>query len=167
MYALFALYGLPRRLIDVGCGDAHVVKTAWNNGVESYGVDLHVPQTSSLTHREDLRTWIPEPGHQHRYNWVLCWETAEHLPPKSADHLCDTLVQLMRTDGLLFFTAATPGQGGSDHLNEQPHQYWIEKLTARGLIYDDEDSEELQLYWSTCAGDAWWYGQNAMVFRRQ
>ena len=26
--------------------------------------------------------------------------------------------------GLILFSAATPGQGGENHLNEQPHEFW-------------------------------------------
>ncbi len=47
----------------------------------------------------------------------------------------ETLVVLAAT---VILTAATPGQGGAGHINEQHHQYWIDKAKeAHGLVFEE------------------------------
>jgi len=65
-----------------------------------------------------------------KYDLVLCLEVAEHLSPLFAGRLVDNICNHTDT---VFFSAATPGQGGYNHLNEQPHSYWVEKFEKRGF----------------------------------
>ena len=77
-----------------------------------------------------------------RYDLVQCLETAEHLPKTSADHL---VAQLCELGDLILFSAATPGQGGQGHINEQPYSYWREKFRSKGfLMFDPLRSELIQ-----------------------
>jgi hypothetical protein len=61
----------------------------------------------------------------------MCVEVGEHLPEDKADVLVDTAVRHARK--AVIWSAATPGQGGHEHINEQPHEYWVEKFAQRGL----------------------------------
>ena len=64
-----------------------------------------------------------------KFDLLLCLEVAEHLPANKAEHLVKTCASHSNT---IFWSAATPGQGGYHHVNEQPHEYWIEKFAAHG-----------------------------------
>src|SRR5262249_48198784 len=64
-----------------------------------------------------------------RYDIAISLDVAEHLPEKVADRYVGLLCGL---SSIVIFSAATPGQGGTDHVNEQPHSYWIEKFSACG-----------------------------------
>lgn len=165
LLSAFDLLGVPGSMLDVGCGPGHLVKIAAALGVESFGMDSALPQHETgngyILVRADLS--IP-PVKLSSRDLVICLEVAEHLPPESADTLCDTLVQA--TGGTLLFSAATPGQGGSGHLNEQSHEYWRERLEARGLRFDPETTDRLGRMWSEVARVAWWYSKNLMVFWR-
>jgi hypothetical protein len=66
----------------------------------------------------------------------------------------------------LVFTAAPPGQGGTDHVNEQPPDYWISRFAKQGLVHDAVLSEAWRAEWQQ-AGVQWWFWRNIMVFRRQ
>jgi hypothetical protein len=63
-------------------------------------------------------------------------------------------------------SAATIGQGGLDHVNEQPHEYWIEKMERRGFDYDGHTSVRVRQEWAGM-GVASWYVNNTMIFRRK
>lgn len=164
--------GVPGSMLDVGCGAGHLVRIASALGVaRAVGLDVCLGQR--VTERNDhggvlhliptdLRQ--PVPGLAATYDLVLCLEVAEHLPPESADTLCGTLAGAVR--GTLLFSAATPGQGGAGHLNEQRPEFWREKLTARGLRFDAELTGQLRSDWTECAAAAWWYGRNIQAFRR-
>ncbi len=72
---------------------------------------------------------------------VLCLEVMEHIEEKYAE---PTIFNLCRTGAdFIVFSAATPGQGGWGHINEQPHSYWIEKFKARGYWPDEEVRSDL------------------------
>jgi hypothetical protein len=163
LLAAFAYLGIPKSMIDVGCGAGHLVRIARSIGIlaAGYDIDLEPKDESPSLIRWDLREPLNGAGPA---ELVLCWEVAEHLPPKSADTLCDTLAAL--TSGTLIFTAAVPGQGGSEHLNEQPHGYWLEKLVARGFQTDSDTTIMLASIWSEVARSAWWYGRNCQVLRK-
>jgi 2-polyprenyl-3-methyl-5-hydroxy-6-metoxy-1,4-benzoquinol methylase len=164
----------PRSVCDVGCGDGHIVKAAGAMGIEGCGIDLgfgigaviehaHEPFTRSKLIGADLANPI-EIG-VHTADLVLCWEVAEHVAPSSADVLCDTLHGLARRDGsVLLFSAATPGQGGAGHVNEQPHEYWQAKLETRGLHFHARLTFVLRAVCEVVAPNAWWYGKNMQVF---
>jgi len=68
-----------------------------------------------------------------RFDLVQCVEVAEHLPESSAPLLVNTLCS---HSDLILFSAAVPGQGGENHINEKPYSFW------RDLF----DANEYQLY---------------------
>jgi 2-polyprenyl-3-methyl-5-hydroxy-6-metoxy-1,4-benzoquinol methylase len=112
-------------VLDVGCG-----RGAWLNewrkaGVATaQGIDGPYVQRSSLLipERDFISVDLTKPfDWKHRYDLATCLEVAEHLPAASAETLVSSLVK--HSDCILF-SAATPGQGGENHLNERPLSYW-------------------------------------------
>lgn len=170
LLAAFERLGVPESMTDVGCGPGHLVQIADGLGVWSAGYDIALPKPitrmpgrsalfeTDLTDPEDCQ------GMQ-LSELVLCWEVAEHIEEEHADWLCQLLSEV--TEGTLLFTAAVPGQGGSGHVNEQPHEYWIEKLSELGLTYVWPVTEALRGDFAVAAPRAWWYGRNLMVFRKE
>lgn len=166
-FALFR-FGMPSSMIDVGCGDGHLVQLAAALGIKAVGIDATLPREVSvgfngaLLVRHDLRQPFTAPVLPAEL--VLCLEVAEHIEEACADVLCATLDRL--TERMLLFSAATPGQGGSGHVNEQEHQYWRDHLSRRGFYEDCSGTLALRWAWSELSPTAWWYGKNAMCFRR-
>jgi SAM-dependent methyltransferase len=112
-------------LLDVGCGQGGWLAVWKSAGVNKiYGVDgphvdtreLFIP--GDVFHAHDLR----EPFDLGRkFSLVQCLEVAEHLEHRYATQLVASLV---RHGLVIYFSAAPPGQGGYDHINEQPYEYW-------------------------------------------
>ena len=63
------------------------------------------------------------------FDLVQSLEVAEHLPAGAASTFVDTLVS---HGPVVLFSAATPGQGGEHHVNEQPPEYWRALFRERG-----------------------------------
>lgn len=175
LFALLAFVGVPKTFLDVGCGSGHLVRTSAQLGVLSEGWDVNIEDAYSDSEgyeftRVDLTEVKQTRFHRDRgfnkFDLTLCWETAEHLPPESADTLCDTLATVTAPGGLLVFTAARPGQGGSGHLNEQPRTYWRDRLRLRGLNPERLLTRQLSTTWSQVAPSCPWYGENVQVFRK-
>lgn len=154
--------GQPASLLDVGCGEGALVASGRAAGIDAWGVDLAVPAlpTEGLL-RWDLRQPL---DCQRRFEWVLCWEVAEHLPETSAETLVDSLVRhIDRSHGRLLFTAARPGQRGPGHIHCRPAEYWRHLFTDRGLTWMARESAALACTWRAGVPEARWYADNAQV----
>lgn len=93
------------------------------------------------------------------YDLCLSIEVAEHLPPESADGFCNNLVN---ASNFIVFSAAIPGQGGVNHLNEQKPRYWVDRFCDRGMI-------PLELIRPAICNEPKmysWLQQNLMMFMR-
>lgn len=161
---MLTMYEQPASLLDVGCGQGVQIGYCRHRQIQAIGVDISVPKDEpgwNLVHC-DLRAPL-DMGIA--FDWVLCWEVAEHLPPEAAETLCDTLARhVLKPSGRLFFTAAHPHQRGEGHINCQPQQYWRDLFSARGLDYQARETEVLSKVWLDEMKHAPWYGRNLQVF---
>lgn len=155
-------------VVDVGCGSGEVLMGLRSIRLEAWGLEysdaaVRLCRSRGLTvHKFDLEgdevldPWVKS------VDVVLSTEVAEHLPAECADRYVETCISLSRD--WVIITAATPGQGGTDHVNEQPHSYWIDKFACRGLTYCDTDTEEIRAAWAA-GGVESARARNVLVFR--
>ncbi len=94
------------------------------------------------------------------FDLALSLEVAEHLPGDAANEFVASLVRHAPT---ILFSAAIPGQGGTDHLNEQWPDYWAEKFAAHGYMAVDAIRPRI---WADPAIE-FWYAQNAILYLRE
>jgi hypothetical protein len=68
-------------------------------------------------------------------------------------------------------TAAPPGQGGTQHVNEQPKEYWGALFSERGFRRSLRDELALQIgiLEAQKRGDhvAFWFPSNLMIFTKR
>ena len=117
-------------VLDVGCGRGVWLAERTRAGAEEVvGVDgappdeLAIPATAfrtlDLTMPFDL---------DRRFALVQCLEVGEHIAREHSPTLIDNLV---RHGKLVLFSAATPGQIGEHHINEQPLAFSRALFAAR------------------------------------
>ncbi len=88
---------------------------------------------------------------------AISLEVAEHLPETSAAHFVQVLTQAAPC---VVFSAALPGQGGTEHLNEQHPAYWQKLFAERGYVAFDPVRPLIYNNPNVC----WWYRQNLFAF---
>jgi SAM-dependent methyltransferase len=152
----------PASVVDVGCGTGLILTRLSKRGVVVQGVDGSRSAIRASPIRDRIMRWnlerpIPHIGH---FELALCTEVAEHLPPRAAPTLASSLIGLSDT---IVFTAATPGQGGRHHLNEQPHSYWEHLFGERGFVRISEDENFMREHIRD-VHQAMWIHDNLMVY---
>jgi SAM-dependent methyltransferase len=142
----------PKRAVDVGCGTGALLEALRDRGCEVLGLEkstaaLECCRARGLTVREfdleqDALAGIPDTD----FDAVISMEVAEHLPQSADERYIDLLTSPNRGP-VIVFTAAPPGQGGMDRINEQPPEYWFDKFARRGFHYNPQLSEQWQREW--------------------
>ena len=151
-------------VLDVGCGQGAWLAVWHKNGVDRVlGLDGdYVDRESLLIPADSFRPTNLNQTFElgRRFDLVTCLEVAEHLPPEHAERLVKSLC--VHADQVLF-SAAAPGQGGADHVNERPYGYWKGLFARNGFeildcvrprIRDDERVKP-------------WYRYNTFLYVRE
>lgn len=128
----------PASVLDVGCGRGLWLEAWIQLGVpQVLGLDgAYVDRASLAVPAESFRSLdISQPFDLGR-RWALvqCLEVAEHIPSSQSETLVQNLVR--HADHILF-SAAEPGQGGHNHINEQTLEFWRQLFGRHGFqAYD-------------------------------
>ena len=154
----------PASVIDIGCGSGGLLhELSAYGGIPVSGME-YSEEGRKLCLQKGLTVDFVDLTEPLQINsvheLVVCLEVAEHLPETTSDQLVSSL-----TSGpeRILFSAATPGQGGNGHINEQPNSYWIEKFAAHDFIFDQSLTFEMRNEWQSKAV-ARWFANNVMVF---
>jgi SAM-dependent methyltransferase len=126
-----------RSVVDFGCGQGAWLSVWRSTGASVVGVDGPYVDPNRLLidaaafHAADLAQPI-DLGR--RFDLVQSLEVAEHLPAARAEQFIATLTA---HGPCVLFSAAIPGQGGENHINEQPPGYWRAIFRKRGYVAID------------------------------
>jgi Methyltransferase domain len=155
----------PKSLVDVGCGSAVYLHFFQAAGIEIKGYEgsMAAIQRAAVNKSFIEQCDLTQPIQSSRtYDMAICFEVAEHLPSASADVLVKSLSGL---SSLILFSAAQPGQGGVDHINEQPWTHWADKFKAQGYVLDEAMTAKLRKEFGA-QGSVWWLEKNMFVVRK-
>src|SRR5262249_45035985 len=127
-----------RSVLDGGCGQG-VWMRAWHEAgaIRVLGLDgAYVDQERLLVPRANFMVAdLSQPFDLgERFDLVQSLEVAEHLRPSVSTAFVDSLI---RHGDVVLFSAAVPGQGGENHINERPLEYWRDLFRQRGYACFD------------------------------
>ena len=154
----------PASVVDVGCGTGAWLSCFRECGVQDiFGLEFS-EVSPHLAHLDRSHVRIVDASQpfdlDRTFDLVVSLEVAEHLPVESAEGFVRSLVRL---GPVVLFSAARPGQGGTNHLNEQWPSYWAAHFAKHGYIAVDCLRDRI---W-TDHRIKWWYRQNLLLFVRQ
>jgi glycosyltransferase involved in cell wall biosynthesis len=150
----------PVTALDIGCGPGTYVDAMRNHGINAVGIDTDKRVIGKSYLRQESLFETKDTGEV-----VLCLEVAEHIPGTMAEDIATCVASSVKPGGILIWSAAQPGQGGTGHINCQPKSYWLNLLTNCGLKHDE--AMEVQLLGYIKEGyHMGWFVNNVIIFRR-
>lgn len=156
-----------KSVVDVGCGTGALLEALRDRGCNVFG--LEYSQTAlDYCHSRQLDVMKFDLKRDaftgdRTFDVAVSMEVAEHLPDMVSDRYIDLLANL---SPVIVFTSAPPGQGGADHVNEQPPSYWATKFQQRGFERAEAISQRWRENWRAAGDVESWYYKNLMLFRR-
>ena len=151
----------PRSVVDVGCGRGAWLGVWAANGVgDIQGIDGDYVDRTRLAIPAEAFEAIDLCGSwpvKRRFDLAQSLEVAEHLPPAAGPGL---VAQLCLMSDVVLFSAAQPGQGGENHINERLPSYWAGLFAAQGYSAFD-------CLWPRFENDATvdpWYRYNSVLY---
>ena len=114
----------PSSVIDFGCGIGAYLESALKNGISKIeGYDIggeHVKKFTPIEIQEFIEyADCTNILYTDKYECVISLETAEHIEPSGTDNFVLNIVNSVDKHGVILFSAAPPGQGGTGHINCQ------------------------------------------------
>jgi len=156
--------GAPGTVLDIGCGVGPWLRAIQDQlpDAEITGIDHPgVPRDLLMIAEDefvgmDLRKAFDLGS---RFDLVLSMEVAEHIESENAHVFVRNLTR--HADHILF-SAAVPGQGGDDHVNERWPSFWTDLFAQEGFLCNDFIRPRI---WDNVE-IPFWYRQNTMLFTR-
>jgi SAM-dependent methyltransferase len=158
---LFLEMMAPRSVLDYGCGQGNWLREFLRLGItDCCGVDGdYVDRNALVISRDRFVAWDLatryDPGR--RFDLALSLEVGEHLPASAVPAYLESLTTAASR---IVFSAAVPGQGGVQHVNEQWPWYWQRLFEQRGFVCLDPFRP---LLWQNDAV-AQYYRQNLFLY---
>lgn len=151
----------PNSILDVGCGRGAWLSVWKEAGVERVkGVDgMYLSgKRLMIDESEIIFADLSNPFELgEKFDLVVSLEVAEHLPEASAHTFISSLC---RHGDMVLFSAATKGQGGEYHVNEQPLSYWQAIFDRQGYLAFDIVREQIR----GNANIKPWYKYNTVLY---
>lgn len=148
------------RVADIGCGTGTWLAAALARGASSVqGIEgaWVTPEMLDDPRIEFVQGDLEQPLTLAPVDLAISLEVAEHLSPERAESFVADLVALAPA---VLFSAAIPGQGGVNHVNEQWQSYWAGLFARHGRVPCDVIRPAI---WSD--GEiAPWYKQNIVLY---
>lgn len=154
----------PSSILDVGCGLG-----TWLKAFEDLGIKDILGVDGDWVDRELLKI-LPNQFAMHdltlpfdlkrKFDLVISLEVAEHLDVSASEQFVQTLVN---HGELILFSAAIPGQGGQNHINEKWLSVWADIFKRHNYILIDFLRPRI---WSNPAIEVW-YKQNIVLLCKE
>lgn len=134
-----------KSIVDVGCGEGWSTKYFKDKGLDALGIegssiviDGSPNKELLVKHDYTLGPYIPEKN----YDAIWSCEFVEHVEEKYVQNFLETF----KVCKYVFMTYSEPkwSTGGYHHVNCKDQNYWNEKLSSVGFVWNEEKSKELR-----------------------
>ena len=134
-------------VVDFGCGLGFYIEGIRRTGLATKLLGFEISYDNAKNYMPtEIKPYVQRGNVMDRidcgtFDLSISIEVAEHILPEKSDVLVDNIASA--SSQYIFFSAAVPGQGGTCHINEQPHSFWIEKIEKKGFAFSKSDTEDI------------------------
>jgi len=174
---LMAAHLKPKSVIDWGCGCGFLLERLHGHGI----TDIIGVESS----KEVLEFWkkelppdlvgklivgdILDYDVDNQYDLAVCMEIMEHCKPEDSTKLVNIICN--SASKMVWFTAAQPGQKGTNHINCQPLSFWERIFAEESDFHPDWETtyklkQEMLVNHALCLGFPW-FRDNLLVFKKE
>ena len=154
-----------KKFVDVGCGTGETLKWFLDQGCEGLGVEGLPWNAARCAERGAAPVRIHDfqdgPCDFEKFfpDLIWCSDVVEHI----AEEYVDNILQTLRQCHVLAMCQGTEGDVGWNHVNNKPHQYWVDKLASVGMFEDVEATKKSR----KIGNHGWWYASGRIYRRTQ
>jgi hypothetical protein len=150
----------PQVLMDVGCAEGHALRWFADKGVKAIGVEGLVQNAKRCREPVLVHDLTTGPVLVQGVDAIWCCDVVEHVEEKYIDNVLTTL----RQAPICFLIHGTQEHdvSGWHHVNNQGHEYWIEKMESVGMMYDKDGTAKAK----EVAGEGW-FMHSGKIFKRK
>jgi len=161
----------PTSVLDVGCAAGGQIEIWRNHNIKAFGVEgsRNAWNIASSFARQYMRLLDLRDAVENKMfediDLVQSYEVAEHVEEHYADNYVNVIC--IHEPKNIIMTAAAPGQSGTYHVNCQPKQYWIEKISSKGYTFNQDKVNQV-VSWGIGEERPFpdWWPKNVMVFEK-
>jgi 2-polyprenyl-3-methyl-5-hydroxy-6-metoxy-1,4-benzoquinol methylase len=159
----------PNSVIDYGCGIGAYLESALSKGITKLkGFDIGGDYVKKYTDKS-VAPYIEyldctKPIETDKYECSISLETGEHIETQYSEQFVKNIVESTSDNGIILYSAAQPGQGGTGHINCQTREYWIEIFSRYNFKYDEELTKFITSNWEKLKAPDYII-KNLIVFR--
>jgi len=164
----------PQSVIDWGCGCGFLLERLHEHGIaDIHGVEGSKEAVPFWSERIKSKLAIDDilihKVKVRKYDVAVCMEVGEHMEDEYSDAL---VVQVAGSvERLIWWTAAQPGQGGTNHINCRPLSYWEKKFIEQTDFKPEWEltyqmKQEMLKNQLLCIGYPW-FRDNLIIFVRK
>lgn len=159
----------PTSILDLGCGVGSYIEGALNAGCQTVmGIEISFDVAKEFF-TNDISPFIrygdatKQIDIDQTFDCVMSFETGEHIDPNGTQAFIDNIVRF--SNKYIVMTVASPGQGGTGHINLRPKDFWISAIESKGFKHKQELVNQFVSDWKHLGAEKYIL-RNLMVFER-
>lgn len=135
-----------KSVVDFGCASGYYLEGFAEAGATVKGYE-YLYENSEPFMPSTVKPYIEQGNAMEdidcgKFDLSMSIEVAEHILTEKSDTLVENLVNA--SNKYILMTAAPPGQGGTGHINEQPKEFWVDKIESHGFKLSPQDVNKIQ-----------------------
>jgi ubiquinone/menaquinone biosynthesis C-methylase UbiE len=132
-YLNFLRTGSSLKLLDIGCGEGHYVRDAFEEHIDAYGIDISIDALrnalSEVKHRISFGSISEIPFDDKEFDVVTAFDIIEHIHPKDTLKAIAEIRRVLKPHGIAIMTTPNPSYFNDwafdlTHINVRPPKFW-------------------------------------------
>lgn len=132
-YLNFLRTGSSLKLLDIGCGEGHYIRDAFEEHIDAYGIDISIDALNNalpeVKHRISFGSISEIPFDDKEFDVITAFDIIEHIHPKDTIKAIAEIRRVLKCHGTAIMTTPNPSYFNDwafdlTHINVRPPKFW-------------------------------------------